>query len=140
MMTSWATSTRRRVRYPESAVLQRRVGEALTGTVRGDEVFEYREAFAEVRLDRAVDDLALRVGHETAHARKLANLLDVTTGTGERHHVDGVELVEVLGHGLADLFVGFVPDVDDLLVALLLAHEAHLVVLVDSRNLLVGGG
>ena len=52
----------------------------------------------------------------------------------------GLKLVEVRGHGLADLFVGIRPDVDDLLVALLGAHEAHLVVLVDGCDLLVGGG
>ena len=118
---------------------QRGVGQTLTGAVRGDEVLQNGQALAEVRLDRAVDDLALRVGHEASHTGQLADLLDVASSAGERHHVDGVELVEVLGHGLADFFVRGVPDVDDLLVALVGAHEAHLVVLVDGRDLLVGG-
>ena len=113
------------------------VSQALTGAVRGDEVLEHRQALAEVRLDGTVDDLALRVGHEAAHAGELADLLDVTASTGERHHVDGVELVEVLGHRVADLFVGLVPDVDDLLVALLVADEAQLVVVVDGGHLRV---
>ena len=33
--------------------LERRVGQTLTGAVRGDEVLQHREAFAEVRGDRA---------------------------------------------------------------------------------------
>ena len=105
--------------------------------MRRDEVFEYGKTFAEVRLDRTVNDLALRVGHKTTHTSKLTNLLDVTTRSREGHHVDRVELVEVLRHGVANLFVGFVPDVNDLLVALFVAHEAHLVVLIDRLDALV---
>ena len=123
---------------PRVGGTQRRVGQALAGAMRGNEVFQDRQAFAEVRLDGPVDDLALRVGHEAAHTSQLADLLDIASGARERHHVDGVELVEVLGHGLADLFVRLVPDVHDLLVALFLAHEAHLVVLVDGGHLRVG--
>ena len=104
----------------------------------GNEVFQNGQALAEVRLNRAVDDLALRVGHQAAHTGELANLLDVASGAGEGHHVDGVELVEVLRHGLANFLVGIVPDVDDLLVALLVGHEAHLVVLVDGGDALIG--
>src|SRR6185369_16929812 len=52
--------------------LERRIRQTLSGAVRGDEVLEHREAFTEVRLDRALDDLAnttgeflLRLRHET---------------------------------------------------------------------------
>src|SRR5206468_12490977 len=37
--------------------LQRRVGQALARAVGRDEVLEHREAFAQVRLERALDDL-----------------------------------------------------------------------------------
>ena len=119
---------------------QRRVGQTLAGAVGGNEVLQNGQALAEVRLNRTVDDFALRVGHQAAHTGELANLLDVASGTGEGHHVDGVELVEVLRHGLANFLVGIVPDVDDLLVALLVGHEAHLVVLVDGGDALIGLG
>ena len=36
------------------------VGQTLAGAVRGDEVLEHRQAFAEVRGDRALDDFAVR--------------------------------------------------------------------------------
>ncbi len=80
-----------RVRRTQSGV-----GEALAGAVRRDEVLENGQAFSEVRLDRAVDDVALRVRHEASHTGQLADLLDVTSGSGVRHHVDGVELLEVV--------------------------------------------
>src|SRR3712207_7734150 len=37
-------------------------------------LLEHREALTEVRLDRARDDLALRVGHEATHRRQLPDL------------------------------------------------------------------
>ena len=116
---------------------QRRVGKALAGAMRRDEVFEHRQTLAEVRLNRTVDDLALRVRHKAAHTGKLSNLLDVTAGAGEGHHVNRVEVIEILGHCIADFLVRFVPDIDDLTVTLFGAHEAHLVILVDCGNLLI---
>ena len=38
--------------------LESRVGQTLTGTVRGTEVFEHGQAFTEIGLDRRLDDLA----------------------------------------------------------------------------------
>src|SRR5205814_6116846 len=51
------------------------VGETLAATVRGDEVLEDGQAFAEVRADRQVDDPALRVRDETTHATDLPHAL-----------------------------------------------------------------
>src|SRR5262249_27561836 len=62
--------------------LERRIGQTLPGAVGRDEVLEHGEALAEVRLDRALDDLAdatsellLGLGHQTAHARQLTDLV-----------------------------------------------------------------
>src|SRR3989449_1756509 len=62
--------------------LERRVGEALARAVRRDEVLEHGEPLTEVRLDRALDDLAdasgellLRLRHQAAHPRQLADLV-----------------------------------------------------------------
>ena len=55
--------------------LERGIGEALASAVGRDKVLEHGEAFAEVRLDRRLDDLAGRLGHEAAHTGELADLL-----------------------------------------------------------------
>ena len=104
---------------------QRGVGEALARAVRRDEVLEHRQALHEVGLDRPLDDLALRVGHQAAHARQLADLLEGAARAGVGHHEDGVELVEVGDHRLGDLVGGGVPLLDDRLVALLLGDQAR---------------
>ena len=72
--------------------LQGRVGQALAGTVRGAEVFQHAQAFAEIRLDRRLDDLARRLGHQTAHAGQLADLLDAAAGAGVGHEEDRVDV------------------------------------------------
>ena len=106
----------------------------------GDEVLEDRETLAEVRADRTVDDLALGVGHEASHTGELTDLLDVSTRAGGRHHVDGVEPVEVRSHGVADLVVRLVPDVDDPAVALVGVQEALLELLIDRGDRTIGLG
>ena len=72
--------------------LQRRVGEALARAVRRVEVLKHRETFLEVGDDRALDDLAGRLGHQAAHAGKLTHLRGRTARAGMRHHVDRVDL------------------------------------------------
>ena len=111
---------------------QRRVGETLAGAVRRDEVLENRQALHEVRLDRALDDLALRIGHQAAHPGKLADLLERSARAGVGHHVDRVQLVHRLFHGLGDLVRRLGPDVDDRLVPLVLGDEPALVVAARS--------
>ena len=88
---------------------QRGVGEALPGAVRRDEVLEHREALHEVGLDRPLDDLALRIGHQASHAGQLANLLERAAGSRVGHHEDRVQLVEVALHRLPDLLGRAVP-------------------------------
>ena len=78
--------------------LERRVGQTLTSAVRRDEVLEHRQAFTEVRLDRAFDDftdatgeLLLRLRHQSAHTRELTDLVAATTRAGVEHHEHRVE-------------------------------------------------
>ena len=116
---------------------QRGVGQTLAGTVRRDEVLEHRQTLAEVRLDRPRDDLALRVGHQTTHTGDLTDLRHVSTRTGVDDHVDRVGLLERRLHRLGDLDRGGVPDLDELLAALLVGDQTTLVLLLDLRGLLL---
>src|SRR4051812_9331036 len=111
------------------------VREALTGTVGRDEVLEDREAFGEVRLHRTLEDLALRIRHQAAHTGELADLLERASGSRVGHHVDRVEVIEVLDHLLTDLVGRRVPLLDDRVVALFLSDQAHVVLVVDLRDL-----
>ena len=92
--------------------------------MRGDEVLEHGQALAEVRLDRARDDLALRVGHQAAHAGELADLHDVPSGARVGHHVDRVRRRELGLHGVLDLVGRLGPDLDQLLAALVVGDDA----------------
>src|SRR5437773_4275691 len=120
---------------------QRGIGETLAGAVRGREVLQHGEAFAEVRRDRRLDDLARGLGHETAHACQLADLLLAAPRAGVGHHVDRVELAALLAalelaeHLLRDELRGVRPDVDDLVVALAVRDDAVLVLLLDLVHL-----
>src|SRR5690606_28302224 len=69
------------------------VGQTLAGAVRGDEVLQHRQAFPEVGDDGAGDDVALRVGHQTAHTGDLTHLHHVPAGSRADHHVERVELL-----------------------------------------------
>ena len=121
--------------------LQGGVGQTLAGAVRRVEVLENGQAFLEVRDDRRLDDLARRLGHQAAHAGKLAHLGRRTAGAGVRHHVDRVHrlltavVVELdrldAGHHLVgDLFRALGPGVDDLVVLLALGDQAVIVLLL----------
>ena len=121
--------------------LQRRVGETLAGAVGRVEVLENGQAFLEVRDDRALDDLARRLGHQAAHRRELLHLRRRAARAGMRHHVDRVDrlvaavLVLLDGrdarhHLLGELVGALRPGVDDLVVLLALGDQAVVVLLL----------
>ena len=125
--------------------LERGVGQALAGAVGRDEVLQHGEAFAEVRGDGVLDDLARGAGHEAAHPGELADLLLAAAGAGVGHDVDGVELVRPPGPGFsislniasATFSVTVGPDGDDLVVALAVGDGAVEVLLLDVDHLLL---
>src|ERR1700674_1731751 len=124
--------------------LQCRVRQALACTVRRDEVFQHGEAFAEVGGDGRFDDLAGRLGHQTAHTGKLADLLFRTASAGVGHNVDGIDaaflvlVLEGLEHFVSDFFGDVAPDGDDLVVALAVGDGAVQVLLLNFDDFLVG--
>src|SRR5690554_166115 len=134
--------------------LQCGIRQTLTRTVGGDEVLQNRQTFAEVRGDRGLDDRAVRLGHQAAHAGQLADLGRATTRTGVRHHVHGVEgllqdlfalavddlvLGQVGHHRLGHFVVGLGPEVDHLVVFLALGHQTGSVLGFDFLHFLSGG-
>ena len=123
------------------------VGKTLTGTVGRDEVFEYRHTVLEVGKNRILDNRRafgtgfLRFGHQSAHTRKLTNLVLRTTGTGVEHHEYGVESLIGLGHlfhqHIAEVVVYVGPCVDYLIVTLGIGDESHIVVFRNLTDFLI---
>ena len=68
--------------------LQRRIGQTLACAVRGDEVLQYVEPFAEIRRDRRLDDRAIGLGHQAAHAGELPDLRRRAARPRISHHED----------------------------------------------------
>ena len=125
--------------------LEGRIRQTFAGAVRRAEVFQHRQAFAEVRLNGRLDNLAAGLGHQGTHTGKLLNLVDAAAGPGIRHQVDRVQIrravvVRVLfqaahhfvGHG----HTGMGPCVDDLVVPLAFGQDAVVVVLLDLADAL----
>src|SRR6266849_364612 len=48
--------------------LERRIGQTFARAVRGNEVLQHGQAFAEVGGDGRLDNLARRLGHQAAHS------------------------------------------------------------------------
>jgi hypothetical protein len=113
------------------------VSQTLSSAMGGDEVLQHRQPLHEVGLDGPLDDLTLRVGHQPAHPRQLADLLEGPACARVGHHEDGIEGVEVGDHRLRHLVGGGVPLLHHRLVALLLGYEAHVVLVGDVTHQLV---
>ncbi len=133
--------------------LQRGVGQTLARAVRGDEVLQHVQAFTEVRRDGGLDDGAVWLGHQAAHASELTDLRSGATGARVGHHVDGIERLlthvlamtildrlvgEVIHQRLADFIARTAPDVHHLVVALALRHQTGGVLLLDFLDFLFG--
>src|ERR1035437_7786986 len=125
--------------------LQGGVGQPLAGAVRRDEVLQHVAAFAEVGRDGGFDDLARGLGHQSAHARKLADLLLGTARARVGHDVNGVEVAAgavVLFHGrhhfVGDFLRDLGPDFNDLVIALAVGDGAVLVLVLDGDYFLLG--
>jgi hypothetical protein len=133
--------------------LQRGIGQTFTRTVGRVEVLQDVQAFAEVRLDRRLDDRAVRTRHQAAHAGKLTDLRRATARAGVGHDEQRVHRLfldrlalrvlhvvraDAVHHRLGDLLVGARPDVDHLVVALAGGDETRLVLLLDLGDFLLG--
>ncbi len=108
----------------------------------GVEVFKNGQTLLEVGDDRAFDDLARRLGHQTAHTSQLFHLGWRTTGTGMAHHVDGVHLLLTAGflvefnganalhHFIGNLVTALGPGINNLVVLLALGDQTVIILLL----------
>ena len=102
-----------------------------------DEILEDIQTLTETGLDRQLDGLTVRIGHETTHSGQLFDLLVGTTGSGICHHVDVVVAVKALHQLFGNLLVRILPHLDDCLVTLFLCHHTTHVQSTDLLDLLL---
>ena len=112
-----------------------------------DEVLEHGHTLLKVADNRVLDGVValsaglLRLGHKASHTAELLDLAYGTAGSGVEHHIHRVEALLVSGnlllHYPLKLVVDGGPEVDDLVVALVVGDEAHLEVALDLGDLLV---
>ncbi len=113
--------------------------------MRRNEVLQYVQAFAEVGRDRLFDNFTRRLGHESAHAGKLPDLLFRSARAGVGHDVNRIEVaagavvfLHRLEHLLGNPFRYFRPDFDDFVVAFAVRDRAFLVLRDHFDHLLLG--
>ena len=114
----------------------------------GNEVLKNRKTFLKVRHNGVLDNLIasatsfLRLGHKTTHTRELTNLFLTTTSTRVIHHIDGVEALiislELLHQSFCELVVGVGPDIDNVVITLVIGDKTHGVLGHNFLNLFVG--
>ena len=129
------------------------VGQAFTRAVGRNEVLQHVETFTEIGRDGGFNDRTIRLGHQTAHTRQLANLSCRTTSTRVGHHVNGIE--RLLIHSLTVTIDGFfsaqlihhhfghpiarlTPNVHHFVVTLTGSHQARHVLLFDVFDFALG--
>ena len=83
--------------------LEGRVGQSLAGAVGGTEILQHGKPFAEVGLDRRLDDFAAGLGHQSPHAGELADLFHAAAGTGIGHQEHRVDVVAVVADVVLEL-------------------------------------
>ena len=111
----------------------------------GTEVLQHRQAFAEVRLNRRLDNLTGWLGHQTTHTSQLSNLFDTTTSTRVRHQehwIDVPIISNVSLHGLhhvgRDRLASFGPLIKHHVVAFVAGHQTAVVRLLVFHDRFLG--
>src|SRR5690625_1664304 len=102
-----------------------------------NEVLNNRESLTIVRLNRARNNLTVRVSNQTAHSTHLANLHPVTTTTRSNHSVNRVTFWECLLHGLVDFVRRGSPNLDQILTTLVISNQTGIELRLNLSRLLL---
>ncbi|CDE83530.1 unknown [Coraliomargarita sp. CAG:312] len=126
------------------------VRQTFARSVRGDKVFVHAQTFAERRKNRAFDNFAVGLCHQTAGSAELTNLRLISAGSGIHQHVNGIYVLaakSLLGNAreIFKSFFGYfigsdVPNIDNLVGTLALCNGTFVVFVFDSLNFRAGLG
>ena len=101
------------------------ISQTLTSTTGRNEIFQNVQTFAVVCTNGHLDGVTGGVCQQAAHAGQLLDLVHRTTSTGVCHHIDLVVLGQVVCQSLGDLIGGCLPDVDGLVVTLVIRRSGR---------------
>ena len=114
---------------------KRGICKTLTRTVGGNEVLDDIQTLFKVRGNRCFDNLSTWFCHKATHTCKLTDLSRRTPCTRVCHHIDRVKSVFIGLHKLHHLsgnrVVCICPDIDDLVITLLLCKKTRFKLLLD---------
>src|SRR5690606_15249328 len=115
-----------------------RIRKSFSGTVSRNKILKNRKSLLKVGDNRVFDNVLttgcsgfLWFGHQTPHTAELTDLFFRTPRTRVKHHIDGVEslfVADQLRHqNVGQFAVGMCPDIDDLIVPLVVGDQTHVV-------------
>ena len=113
---------------------------SLSGTSRGNEIFQNGKTFTEIGLDRDFNRFTGSIRHQAAHTGELTNLIHAASGTGVCHHVNRVMLVKHIRKGIRDILCCFLPFRHDQTVAFIFCDETAFVLTLNVDNFLLRCG
>ena len=116
------------------------ISQTLTSTTGRNEIFQNVQTFAVVCTNGHLDGVTGGVCQQAAHTSQLLDLVHRTTSTGVCHHIDLVVLGQVVCQSLRDLIGGLLPDIDGLVVTLVIRDQTTVEQLADLGDLLIGLG
>ena len=106
----------------------------------GNEEFQNRQALAEIRFNRQVNDAAGRVGHQTAQTGQLPNLLLIAARAGVRHHKNRIKGVKVIHQVFSHILGNLLPNPDYATITFIFGNQAHFKLLFNLQNHNLGVG
>ena len=107
------------------------IGQTLTCTMGGHEVFQYVQTFTEVGLDGQLDSMTCCISHQTTHTGQLFDLFIRTTGTGIGHHEDIVVFIQTGQQLMGQRIIGLFPGLNDLFITFFVCDQTTFVVSGD---------
>ena len=116
------------------------IRQALSGAVGAYEELQNCQALTEVSPYRHLYDLAGRVCHKSAHTCQLTYLVLTASGSGVRHHSDGVVGIEGAHQRVGNFIGSIFPDLYDVAPALAVGKHTGVEQVVYLRHLILGLG
>ena len=101
------------------------IRQTFTCAMAGNKVFQNRQAFTEVRLNRPVNDTSGRISHQTTHTGQLFDLVNTAAGAGIGHHGNRIKFIRCVSFFQQVCYIirRLVPDFNNFLITFIVRHQ-----------------